>query len=534
MPLMKKGSTPIAGRFLARCSNASSAGRSSAIALAVFAALLAPACSHAQVIISEIMYNPAGSDSGREWVELYNQGTSDVSIIGGTVKGSWRISDGSNHTLVDPATGVGRGSLTVPAGGYLIVASDPAEFISGEYAGGSYSVVKSSISLNNTGATLSLVGGDGTIVDSVSYAGGQGASDDGASLQKQADGSWLAALPTPGEANAIVPYMPPASGDAPRASGSPTSQSSSTPSGASTPTSSYVPPPSPSLFADAGSDRAVIVGADAEFDGRAYDKNRQPLDDTTTRFMWNFGDGSTAEGPAVRHHFEYPGTYEVVFSIANAKFSVSDHILVTAEPAALSFTVLPGGGVAIQNNAGHGLDLSVWIVRAGASAPSAQFILPENSVVPAGGTMHISKATLTFAATADTSLEYPNGVVALGAGQATGVEAQQAPAAAPVPPKAAPKKTPPVARPKAAEAPENVVESTASGPDAAAGATLAAPEQPAQEIAPASQSAAAGELTVSPLWWWGGAFLFALLGAGALFFARGSAKHEWDIEEMKS
>src|SRR5580698_2679411 len=134
----------------------------------------APNLALAQVVINEVMYNPQGSDSGREWVELYNEGQSDVAMVGGSGKGSWRLNDGSNHTLTDPAGGTGRGSLTIPAGGYLVIAYDPNDFISGEYAGGSYSVVRSSIALNNNGATLTLLDGTGATVDTVTYNPSQG------------------------------------------------------------------------------------------------------------------------------------------------------------------------------------------------------------------------------------------------------------------------------------------------------------------------------------------------------------------------
>jgi len=29
--------------------------------------------ANAQIIITEIMYNPEGSDTGKEWVEIYNK-----------------------------------------------------------------------------------------------------------------------------------------------------------------------------------------------------------------------------------------------------------------------------------------------------------------------------------------------------------------------------------------------------------------------------------------------------------------------------
>src|SRR3989344_592105 len=85
----------------------------------------------------------------------------------------------------------------------------------------------------------------------------------------------------------------------------------------SAPVSSYVAPPAPEVFADAGDSRTVIVGADIRFDGRAYNRQKEILNNT--RFLWNFGDGATAEGQTVLHHFEYPGRYAVILTIAENK-----------------------------------------------------------------------------------------------------------------------------------------------------------------------------------------------------------------------
>ena len=134
-------------------------------AFIILCVLAIPQAAWASVVISEVMYNPQGTEAGREWIELYNSGSEDVPLVGGAGSGSWRIADSSNHTLTDRAGGVGRGSLVVPAGGYLVVASDPSVFM-GEYLG-QYSVVKSSISLNNTGATVSLIDGTGATISSL-------------------------------------------------------------------------------------------------------------------------------------------------------------------------------------------------------------------------------------------------------------------------------------------------------------------------------------------------------------------------------
>jgi len=45
--------------------------------------------------ITEIMYNPEGNDSGKEWIEVINNSSETVNILSG--KNGWRINDGKNH-----------------------------------------------------------------------------------------------------------------------------------------------------------------------------------------------------------------------------------------------------------------------------------------------------------------------------------------------------------------------------------------------------------------------------------------------------
>ena len=501
---------------------------------------LLPHFTHAQVSINEIMYNPKGSDTGREWIELYNAGGTDVTMVAGSGKGAWKVNDGSNHNLVDPASGTGRGALVIPAGGYLLVSNDPTNFISGEYAGGSYSVIKSSISLNNTGTTVSLIDGTGTTVDSATYTNASGGSDDGTSLQKQADGSWIAALPTPGAANSLVPYVPPSTDTSSDSQTSDTTDQ--TPQASTTTTSSqntsvaessYVAPPTPSLFADAGADRTVIVGADVEFDAQAYDKDQESLDPSTVRFSWNFGDGGTAEGQSVLHHFVYPGRYAVMLDIAQNKSAVSDEAIVTAEPAALSFLVLPDGGVEVDNNAGHDLDLSDWIVRQDAGTFAAQFMLPDHSTILSGSSIKISAQTLSFRAASSTMLEYPNGVLALAAGATT------APAPAPTPASSPTVNAPNV--PSTAKtfsvAADAVSDPVTDGSDAAlqTDAVISSDSAATDTIATTSAeaAAAAGARASSSRIWWLAALGLAVLAAVSLIIARRLGKGEWDIVEEK-
>lgn len=64
------------------------------------------------IVINELMYHPIDGDRRKEYVELYNRGTEPVDLTG------YALSDGIQFTFA-PGT-------VVPAGGYLVVARDPA------------------------------------------------------------------------------------------------------------------------------------------------------------------------------------------------------------------------------------------------------------------------------------------------------------------------------------------------------------------------------------------------------------------------
>ncbi|EMR75197.1 Lamin Tail Domain-containing protein [Thermoplasmatales archaeon SCGC AB-540-F20] len=58
--------------------------------------------------INEIMYNPAGADTGHEWIEIYNNADYAINITG------WRLYEqGVNHTL-----SLKNGSMEIPADGF--------------------------------------------------------------------------------------------------------------------------------------------------------------------------------------------------------------------------------------------------------------------------------------------------------------------------------------------------------------------------------------------------------------------------------
>ncbi len=293
-----------------------------------------------------------------------------------------------------------------------------------------------------------------------------------------------------------------------------TSSTSSSSSGNGGIVSSYVAPPLPELFADAGADRTVIVGADTVFAARAYDRSREYVDHV--RFSWNFGDGSTAEGQSVSHHFAYPGKYAVVVSVATGVNSASDRVIVTAEPAQLSFAVFPDGSVAIKNDANRDLDLSYWVVR----NFGRLFTLPEHTIVLAGTALRLPQGMLGFWSGKDTELAYPNGALALrpGEGGAKPAEASRE------------EHLPPVAAAVSAPTPAAVA-MPAPLP------SVAAPEADSEAPAGgwpdgnAAQVASVAEAVPSSSWWWYAAAGVSLFGAVTAVVARRFSAVRWRIVE---
>lgn len=74
--------------------------------------------TQAEVIISEIMYNADGSDTGREWIEIYNTGSATVDI------GGWDFKDEDDPGITDPIPG---GTMINP-GEALVLIEDQALF----------------------------------------------------------------------------------------------------------------------------------------------------------------------------------------------------------------------------------------------------------------------------------------------------------------------------------------------------------------------------------------------------------------------
>ncbi len=155
--------------------------------------LLSPAYfTFAGIEINEIMYDlKTGSDDGREWIEVYNNGSETVDFS------TYKFFEAeTNHKL-----SLVSGSAKLEPYSYVLIVSDFAKFKI-DWPNLSASIFDSTFSLNNGGESIAIRNEE-DLIDKYFYNTNSGGAGDGKSLQK-INGAWQSATPTPGRENKIT------------------------------------------------------------------------------------------------------------------------------------------------------------------------------------------------------------------------------------------------------------------------------------------------------------------------------------------
>ncbi|MBI2007530.1 MAG: lamin tail domain-containing protein, partial [Candidatus Blackburnbacteria bacterium] len=205
------------------------------------------AAATTDIIINEIMYDLPGSDTDREWIEIYNKGSSSIDLT------NWRFQEGSTkHTLNSY-----QGGMILGPGNYAVIIDNPTGFL-GDHGGFSGMIIDSSFSLSNTGENLGLLEGVDAVSlsDEVSYQSAWGAAGNGGSLERKSEtasssdsNNWQESVAggTPGVANSsgVAPTPTPAPTASPSPMPTPAATPTPTPTASSTPTPSSSPTATP-------------------------------------------------------------------------------------------------------------------------------------------------------------------------------------------------------------------------------------------------------------------------------------------------
>lgn len=170
-------------------------------------------------------------------------------------------------------------------------------------------------------------------------------------------------------------------------------------------------PVEPQIYANAGTDKTAVVGADVKFSGQALGLEKEPLENA--RYLWNFGDGSLKEGQNVLHYYNYPGEYIVVLDVSSGKYSASDRSIIKIIPNQLIISEANQNYIKLHNGSSVELDISDWFLR----TENNLFKFPVNTFIKANKDLIIDSSVSGFKTeNQKAELLYPNSSVAFSFG----------------------------------------------------------------------------------------------------------------------
>lgn len=303
------------------------------------------------------MFDLPGTDSGREWIEVTNVGTTAENVE------DYRLFEGNvNHTFT-----IILGDGVLSPNESLVIVSDPEKFKI-DWPNFSGTIFDSSFSLSNTGETLILRDGDLVDADSLTYSAETGALGDGNSLQLGATG-FVAGLPTPGS----------------HGEGIVLGASTSTPNGPLLDISTHSTPEAISFVKEVvditlatSRERVTLVGMPIIFEALALDSKSSSKSLDGVSYDWSMGDGKIQSGKKISYAYLEPGEYVVV---VKAKFKESQAVsrtLVTVLPFEIKInTVVPGEYIELLNHLNTEANIGGALISNGA----ATFRLPDDTII---------------------------------------------------------------------------------------------------------------------------------------------------------
>lgn len=322
------------------------------VSLLLFIILL-PSLVHGMVI-NEIMYDVLGTDSGREWIEVYNDSSESVDFS------KWKILENSVNHSVKLITG----SEIIPAGGFAIIADNDVNFVidNPNYKG---TLFDSVFSLTNTGETLALVDSTGKNIHEISFSDTLGAKGDGNSLQLN-DSLLISAPSTPGSKNETQTSIPESTVS--------TTTVSTTTSAHSSPKLIIKPKEQADFELSVGRDRVSSIKTPVYFE--AYTSDDLSL--RNTRYLWNFGDGNQEKGRKVEHFYKHPGLYNVVLNASfNNHFAVARSVIKVFKPEL--DVKINEEGLVFSNLGSTELNIGGWKLKN--EEHSIKFIFPKDTII---------------------------------------------------------------------------------------------------------------------------------------------------------
>lgn len=341
--------------------------------------------------ITEVMYDLAGTDGGREWIEVQNTTNSTQTLS------KWRFYENNTAHKIKFI----QGSDTVNQDEYAVIADDAEKFLSDwpDYNG---VLFESAFSLTNTGETLVMQDAAGNTYQTLAYGSELGAAGDGLSLQVH-DGELIPAEPTPGRENATEAVITEDKQEV-------YLENTQTLSTHAHQVTLSEKESRPFIEISAGRERSVSIHTPVDLFAMPQRAGRNRV-----KFYWNMGDGTVEKGRKVHHMYEHPGIYNVVLKavlgsqratsrtkIHAYKPQISSIIATSSDPTVAETSKQ---AIAIHNSAPFEVNIGGFSVK----NKKEVYIFPEDTIIDPLATVYFPNKLEVFSPTTTLRLYYPNG-----------------------------------------------------------------------------------------------------------------------------
>jgi hypothetical protein len=347
--------------------------------------VVAPHAAHAEIRINEVAWMGTSNSQYEEWIELYNDGSSQ-SLDG------WKIYKAGGSTTLITLSG------TISAGQYFLVCrttpsvSSPlggACDVNGTFGGSG---------LNNTSEHILLKDSGGSTIDDIDATSGWPAGDASTkeTMQKSSSG-WITAAGTPGTLNGTGDGNGGNNNGNNNGGGNNNGNPTTTDDGiASDETAGVSVQPSnvySTMLLKVDAPKTAIVGSPVHFRAQALDFDRSDI--FKGHYTWNMGDGNVKEfalgfrqtNDGFDYTYAYPGTYSVDVKYFHSYLNgvpaeLEQKFTVDVLAATLSISkIYPDGSLELKNTSGTSIDVSNWQVR---DMTGKTFTFAPDTFIPAG------------------------------------------------------------------------------------------------------------------------------------------------------
>lgn len=335
-----------------------------------------PIFTLATVIFTEIMYDPEGNDTNKEYIEIKNTGNNPVNLE------NYKFCDSESCRKLKDGYG---NDFNLASQSFGILTKDPNSIeFKNAYSNFNGFILQTNFTggslRNSLGELLELKDSAENILDSLTYNPASGGKN-GRTLSIF-NNVWKEGEATPGRENLESSSLPEENEEQENEKNSSESNQKNNKQNRSYSEITDMIAGQKKLQAEIDKIETVVSGAKIKITGRAFGLSGAEIKGVD--FLWSLGDGTKNKGKIIYHEYYFPGEYLVSLIVKSAGFTSPTafrKITVIDPPLEISQVDFEKKFIEIKNNSNEILNLQDWILM----VDGDKFIIPDNTYILENG-----------------------------------------------------------------------------------------------------------------------------------------------------